>query len=158
MILSCSFLLRMRNVSDKRFRDNRNTHFVFNNFFPRKSCRLWDNVEKYCRARHRPQMTIWRIHISCWIPKATDTHSEYVIPIAFPRQQWLHERALMLRYTFIACLFSFSRAREFVCFYFEFHNIAASGWWSQDCYIGGPNSIAGQSILNLLRSKRYYVW
>jgi len=23
------------------------THFVFNNFiFPRKSCRLWDNVEK----------------------------------------------------------------------------------------------------------------
>ena len=25
-------------------------HFVFNNFFFRKSCRLWDNVEKYCRA------------------------------------------------------------------------------------------------------------
>jgi hypothetical protein len=23
------------------------THFMFNNFFPRKSCRLWDNVEKY---------------------------------------------------------------------------------------------------------------
>ena len=27
------------------------THFVFNNFFfPRKSCRLWDNVEKFCTA------------------------------------------------------------------------------------------------------------
>ena len=46
-------------------------------------------------------MTIWRMHIECWIPKATDTHSEYVIPIAFPLQQWLHERALMLRYTYI---------------------------------------------------------
>jgi len=27
------------------------THFMLNNFFLfRKSCRLWDNVEKYCRA------------------------------------------------------------------------------------------------------------
>ena len=33
----------MRNVSDKRFRENQDTHFVFTNFFtPRKSCRLWD--------------------------------------------------------------------------------------------------------------------
>ena len=27
----------------------------------------------------RPQMTIWRMRIACWIPKATDTHSEYII-------------------------------------------------------------------------------
>ena len=26
----------------------------------------------------RPQMTIWRMLIACWIPKAIDTHSEYV--------------------------------------------------------------------------------
>jgi hypothetical protein len=26
------------------------THFIFHNVFG-KSCRLWDNVEKYCRAR-----------------------------------------------------------------------------------------------------------
>jgi hypothetical protein len=25
-----------------------------------------------------------------WIPNATDTHSEYVILIVFPLQQWLH--------------------------------------------------------------------
>jgi hypothetical protein len=30
-----------------------------------------------------PQMTIWRMRIACWIPKATNTHSEYVIFIAF---------------------------------------------------------------------------
>jgi len=36
----------------------------------------------------RPQMTIGRIRISCWIPKATATHSEYVMLIALPLQQW----------------------------------------------------------------------
>ena len=29
------------------------------------------------------------MRIACWLPKAKDTHSEYLIPIAFP-QQWLH--------------------------------------------------------------------
>jgi hypothetical protein len=29
---------------------------------------------------------------------ATDTHSEYVTLIAFPLQQWLHERVSVLRY------------------------------------------------------------
>ena len=38
-----------------------------------------------------------RMYIACWITKATDTHSEYVILIAFPLQQWLRERASMLR-------------------------------------------------------------
>ena len=40
-----------------------------------------------------------------WVPKATDTRSEYVIFIAFPLQQWLHERAPVLRYTYFAWLF-----------------------------------------------------
>ena len=31
-------------------------------------------------------------------------HTEYVILIAFPQQQWLRERASVLRYTYIACL------------------------------------------------------
>ena len=53
-------------------------------------------------------MTIWLMRIACWIPKATDTHSEYVIIIAFPSNQWLHERASMLRYTCIAVLFTIS--------------------------------------------------
>ena len=28
-------------------------------------------------------MTIWRMRIACWITKARDAHSEYVILIAF---------------------------------------------------------------------------
>jgi hypothetical protein len=49
-------------------------------------------------------MTIWCMRIACFIPKATNKHSHYVILIAFPQQQWLHERASMLHYTYIACL------------------------------------------------------
>ena len=44
------------------------------------------------------------MRISCWIPKATNTHSEYVILIAVPLQQWLYEGASILRYTYTACL------------------------------------------------------
>jgi hypothetical protein len=36
------------------------------------------------------------------------TLTEYVILIAFPLQQWLHDRASLLRYTYIACLVLFS--------------------------------------------------
>ena len=52
----------------------------------------------------RPQMTTRRMRIVCWIPKATNTHSQYVILTAFPLQQWLHGRAAMLRYTYSACI------------------------------------------------------
>jgi len=52
----------------------------------------------------RQQMTVRHMRIACWIPKAADRQSEYVILIAFPLQQWLHERATVLRYAYIACL------------------------------------------------------
>jgi hypothetical protein len=67
-------------------------------------CRLRDSVEKYGRARQATDDIIWRMRFACWITKATDTHSEYVILIAIPRQQWLHELASRLRYTYIVCL------------------------------------------------------
>ena len=40
--------------------------------------------------------TIRHKQISCWTTKDTNIHSEYVIHIAFPRQQWLHGRVSML--------------------------------------------------------------
>jgi len=43
---------------------------------------MWKNMVDW----GRPQMTIWHMHNPCWIPKATNTHSEYVILIAFPLQ------------------------------------------------------------------------
>ena len=35
---------------------------------------MWKNIVE----RDRPQMTTWRMRIGCRIPKATDTHSEYI--------------------------------------------------------------------------------
>jgi hypothetical protein len=52
----------------------------------------------------RQQMTVIRhMCFACWITKATDTHSEYVILIAFIPQQWLSERAPMLL-PYVHCL------------------------------------------------------
>jgi len=45
---------------------------------------------------NRPQTKIWRMRFACRTPKATNTHSEYVIPIPFPLPQQLHERASVL--------------------------------------------------------------
>ena len=52
----------------------------------------------------RPQVTIWRMRIACWITKARNAHPEYVLLTAFPLQQQLHERASTLHSTYIACL------------------------------------------------------
>ena len=46
----------------------------------------------------RPQMTTWRMRILCWMPKATETHSEYVFLIALPLQQLLHEGVSMFMF------------------------------------------------------------
>ena len=70
-ITSRSFLPRMRNVSDKSCRDIK-THILCSVTVFRKSCRLCDNVEKYCTAS-RPQTTMWRMRIACWVHKATYT-------------------------------------------------------------------------------------
>jgi len=57
------------------------------------------------------QITIWRTRF----PRLhTHTHSEYIVRIAFPQQQWLRERASLLRYTYIACLVNVNRVVESV--------------------------------------------
>jgi hypothetical protein len=59
-------------------------------------------MEKYGRTRHATDdNTILRMRFACWITKAKHMHSEYVTRIAFPRQQWLCERASILRYSLL---------------------------------------------------------
>jgi hypothetical protein len=60
---------------------------------------LW----KYMVEPERPQVT-WRMRIAYWTIKTTNPHLEYGIIIVSPQQQWLQERASLLRYTYIACL------------------------------------------------------
>ena len=81
------------------------THFMFDDFFFFFENRavyeiMWKNAIQ-------PEATdniTWRMRFARWITKGTNTHSQYVILIACPLQQWLHERASLLRYTYIACL------------------------------------------------------
>jgi hypothetical protein len=61
---------------------------------------MWKNTAEL----GMPQMTIWLMRISCWIRKSTNTHSECVIHIAFPLQQWLHKNFSLLRSAYVACL------------------------------------------------------
>jgi hypothetical protein len=62
---------------------------------------MWKNAVK----RDRPSMTICLMRITCWIPKATNTHTHMgcVILVARLPQQCLYGRPSMLRYTFSAC-------------------------------------------------------
>jgi hypothetical protein len=77
------------------------THFYVQSFFFSENRAvyeiMWRNTVQPDRATD--VSIIRRMRFACWITKATDTHSEYVIVIAFPRQRWLRERASLLRYT-----------------------------------------------------------
>jgi len=93
--MSCSLLLRRRNISDKSCRENQNTILYSITPFFRKSCRLWDEVEKYCRAGQATDDNIIRhMRFAYWITEATNTYPEYIILIVLARQQRLRERAL----------------------------------------------------------------
>jgi len=81
----------MRNVSDKRCGENQNTHFMSNNFLF-ENCSIYEIMWKNIVYRDRPQVTLWRMGIACWI-LGLHTHSQYVLFIAFPAQQWLQERS-----------------------------------------------------------------
>jgi len=61
-------------------------------------------------------MTVWRIRIACWIPKSTNTHSEFVIIFAFPRQQWLNEGSSVLHYDCLVYKYSYSSISLIVLF------------------------------------------
>ena len=117
MIISPWFV-RRRNVSEKSCRRNRNTILCSVTFFS-ENCPvyviMWKTMVESDRLQMtiwrlrfpepgRSQMTVWRLRFPCWVTKATDTHSEYVVRIASPQQQWLRERTSVLRYTYVACL------------------------------------------------------
>jgi len=65
------------------------TFVLLNNFFP-EIVHFLCNVLEYGTAKQTTDNNkIRRVRIACWITNGTNTHSEYVIFIAFPRQQCL---------------------------------------------------------------------
>ena len=77
LIISRSFLLRMRNVSGQSCRKNWNKHFMPNKVFLKIAFYevMWENTVE----PDRPHIKTRRMRIACWIPNATNTLPEYVI-------------------------------------------------------------------------------
>jgi hypothetical protein len=96
------FLLAWQMFQTKVVQKIKNPHFMLKIFFI-KSCRLWKKCGKNIVEPGRSQMTIWRMHIACWITTVISIHSECVILNAFPPQQWLRERATILNCSYSAC-------------------------------------------------------
>ena len=108
-----------KNVSDKICRENQDKHFTFSNsfflsfflsfsfflfsfflsffflsyFFPFSFFLPKTVPWRHTAESESPPMTIWRMCASRWVPKATKTHSKYVILFAVLLQKWLRERA-----------------------------------------------------------------
>jgi hypothetical protein len=90
-------LLTMRNVSDK-LTEKIKPHILSSKTFSESRAAyqiMWKNIVE----RGRPQMAIWRMRIACWVPKAANTHPVYVVLLALPLRQWLHESVSIVRYS-----------------------------------------------------------
>jgi hypothetical protein len=79
MIISCSVLLRMKHFSDRSCRENQNTQFILGNFFS-ENCAVCEIMLENIVEQDSTQI-IRRVHISCCLTKATNTHSDCVILI-----------------------------------------------------------------------------
>jgi len=73
----------MRIVSDESCRKNQKDILYSVTFFFFENPAVYEIMLKHTVERIRSQMTTWCIHITCWIPRDTNTHSQYVILIAF---------------------------------------------------------------------------
>jgi hypothetical protein len=73
LTLSHSVLHRMRNVSGKICRENQKIFCSIFFFFFCKIGSIYEMMQKIAIEPHRPPITIWYIHIACWIPKAAYT-------------------------------------------------------------------------------------
>ena len=71
---------------------------MYNNFFFGNHG-VYEIMWKYIVQPFNPQRityAIWPTRMACWIFKATNTHSDYVIIIAVQLQICLHERTSLL--------------------------------------------------------------
>ena len=75
MVISCSVLLRMRNVSEK-FAEKIKTHILSSiTFFFLENVPFFEMMWKNTVERGRPQMTIWRMRIEYCMTKVAHTHT-----------------------------------------------------------------------------------
>ena len=90
LIISRSFLLRMENVPDKIL-EKIKTHILGSITYCTENRAIYEIMWKKIVDPNRYQRTIGCMVIACYISKATDTHSKYIILIAIPVQHLLQE-------------------------------------------------------------------
>ena len=55
------------------------TRFMFKTFFSPENRAVYEIMWKCSVERGRPQLTVWHMRTAGWMPKATNTRSDYVI-------------------------------------------------------------------------------
>jgi len=159
VIISLSVLLNMRYISDKRRGENRKMFydkqpFFFFFFFANRA--VWDNAENIVQS-DKVQMTVWWVCIARWIPKATHTHSQCVILVAFRLQQWVHKGL------YVHCLSSLTETESQCCACCSVQAVKfglqrpyfAWGSYSLASHGGRLDSIPGHSVWHLSSTKGY---
>jgi len=83
------------------------THILYSItfFFLKKVCHLWDNVEKYCRARQATDKDM--AHLHCMLDTWGYKYTLSICKTYFLLKQWLHECASIICYMYIACVVCF---------------------------------------------------
>jgi hypothetical protein len=117
LIISCSTFLRMRNVLDTSCRENENTHIMFSHFFENSAVHetMWKIVQG--QAGNRCQYGAWALNAG--YISLTNTHSEYVIRIAFDCNNGCTNAPQRYVYTYTTCL-KFEVRRNLLLFFRTF--------------------------------------
>ena len=102
-IISRSFLPGKRNISDEIFGGKlKHKFYIQKHFFNRAVCEImWKLYCTFGQATDH-KYSACALHGGHLILQTHTQNVQYLT--AFPQQQWLHERASVLRYTYIACL------------------------------------------------------
>jgi hypothetical protein len=108
---------------------------------PTKGCSAdWRRSGKvvYSRTGHRWQYGVCALHARYLRQNThTHTHTEYVILIASPLQQGLHERASLLRHTYNACTVAYFKqtwTKTHVDLLTEAHLVHNYSWKFEDAF------------------------
>jgi hypothetical protein len=108
VIVSRWFFRRMKNVSDKRCWEVE-THVLCSVTFFRKSCPLWDSLEKYCRTGQATDDNM--AHADCMPDNEgnthTHTHTVYVIVLSFWKLRVRARKRAVTFFITVSTLWSF---------------------------------------------------
>ena len=110
---SISIMSSLNEMFQARFVKKIKTQFMAKSFhsLPAQSRTVYEIMWKDMVETDKPHISVTRrMCFACWVTQTTDTNSEYVIFIAFRRQQWLCEHLSMLRICTLLLFFYHIRA------------------------------------------------